>query len=500
MHGDGTPTDRFVGRTLNGRFRISKRLGRGGMGTVYLAEQISVGRTVAVKLLHGDFAADDEFVARFRDEARAAAAVRHRNVVVVHDYDRDGEGNLFIAMELLEGAHLGEVLQRAGPLRMDQAVELGLQIAEGLRAAHRAGVIHRDVKPPNIMLVEGGAEVKLMDFGIARLRQMEAAHLTAPGTMLGTPKYMAPEQIEGGVVSDATDIYAFGIVLYEMLTGTVPFTGPTIDVILAKHLRERPLPPSHFRHDVPAALDAVVMKALEKRPDDRQRDMAQVIDGLRLVKTALGGGTRLPREIDEPTRTAAHSVPAATASASSPLSRAVGPTSSRSGGSPRRLIAVVTTISSVLLVAVLAWTAYPRSPTPSVQLPVAPRPSASVAPGTSETPGPVRQAVESTRPLAPAPATLPPRDPTSSGPMSADERTKELVEERLRGGGLLTSSSSDRGVSVAVAGGGRIVTLTGVLRDERERQDMLRLTKEVPGIIEVRERINIRESWSRSKR
>jgi serine/threonine protein kinase len=210
------------------------------MGTVYLAEQISIGRKVALKILHGGFARDDEFVRRFRDEARAAASVRHRNVVVVHDYDQTDDGHLFIAMEYLEGLHLGETIRRGGPLQINRVLRLGIQVAERLYAAHRGGVIHRDMKPQNIMLVGEEDEVKLLDFGIARLREPGRAGLTSAGVMMGTPEYMAPEQIEGGEPSERADIYALGIVLYEMLTRASPFTAPTVASVFSQQLSPPP--------------------------------------------------------------------------------------------------------------------------------------------------------------------------------------------------------------------------------------------------------------------
>jgi Flp pilus assembly protein TadD/predicted Ser/Thr protein kinase len=278
-----SPPDPFIGRLFKERFRVIETLGHGGMGTVYLAEQISIGRKVALKILHGGFARDEEFVRRFRDEARAAASVRHRNVVVVHDYDQTEDGHLFIAMEYLEGRHLGEVIRRGGPLHVNRVLQLGIQAAEGLYAAHRAGVIHRDVKPQNIMLVGEEDEVKLLDFGIARLREPGRAGLTSAGMMMGTPEYMAPEQIEGGEPSERTDVYALGIVLYEMLTGVAPFAGPTVSAVFSQQLQQRPSPVTGIRSNIPPALEGVIMKALEKQPDSRQRDMGEVIEGLRLA-------------------------------------------------------------------------------------------------------------------------------------------------------------------------------------------------------------------------
>ncbi|MDP2605715.1 MAG: protein kinase [Deltaproteobacteria bacterium] len=272
----GATQDKFIGKVIKGRYRVVKRLGAGGMGTVYLAEQLSIGRNVALKVLHGEFARDEEFIKRFRQEARLAATLSHRNVITVHDFDQADDGSLFIAMEHVEGRNLKELVQE-GPLDVERTLRLGIQIAEGLAAAHRAGVIHRDIKPENIMLVAGTDEIKLMDFGIARLRETGTmTRLTRTGIIMGTPAYMAPEQIEGQEVSEKTDIYAFGIVLYEMLTGVVPFTAPTPSAVLIKHLKEQPLPLRELRKNIPSSVERVVMQALEKEPEKRPRSLTEV--------------------------------------------------------------------------------------------------------------------------------------------------------------------------------------------------------------------------------
>ncbi len=278
--GSGPPPDHFLGRVIKGRYRVLRKLGQGGMGSVYLAEQLAIARKVALKVLHGDFARDQEFVKRFRLEARLAASLNHRNVITIYDFDQADDGSLFIAMEYLEGRTLAEVVRQDGALAVGRAVRLGLQVAQGLEAAHRAGVIHRDIKPHNIMVLGAGDEVKLMDFGIARLMDAGGAGLTRTGVVMGTPAYMAPEQIEGGEITEQTDIYAFGIVLYEMLTGSVPFAASTPRAVLAKHLREPARPVRAVNPRVPGAVERVVMQALEKDPQARPRGMGAVIAGL----------------------------------------------------------------------------------------------------------------------------------------------------------------------------------------------------------------------------
>jgi serine/threonine-protein kinase len=282
--------DPYLGKLIRGRYQVHKKLGEGGMGTVYLAEQMSVGRKVALKLLQGSYATDEEFIGRFRREARLAASLSHPNIVTLYDFDQADDGSLFIAMEYLPGQKLSDVIRRDGPLEIRRASRLALQIAEGLGAAHRAGVIHRDIKPDNIMVVgqNGLEEIKLMDFGIARLRDgASTTQLTRSGLIMGTPAYMAPEQAEGTEVSEKTDIYALGIVLYEMLSGTVPFKASTPAAVLVKQIQEAPVPLRKLRRDLPAALERTIMQALEKQPDRRQRNADEVADQLNKLSEKL---------------------------------------------------------------------------------------------------------------------------------------------------------------------------------------------------------------------
>jgi serine/threonine protein kinase len=273
--------DSLIGKVIKGRYRVIQKLGEGGMGTVYLAEQVAVSRKVALKWLHSDYARDEEFVRRFRQEAKLAAALNHRNVVTIFDFDQADDDSLYIVMEYVDGTNLADVL-REGPIEIRRALRMAVQIAEGLAAAHRAGVIHRDVKPENVMVVGREEDIKLMDFGISRLRDTAgASRLTRSGTIMGTPAYMAPEQIEGSEVSDRTDIYAFGIVLYEMLSGAVPFQAKTPGAILVKHLQENAAPLRKIRREVPALVERVVTQALEKDALRRQGSMQEVVEALK---------------------------------------------------------------------------------------------------------------------------------------------------------------------------------------------------------------------------
>src|SRR5918994_1998183 len=282
--------DPYLGNVIRGRYQVLSKLGEGGMGTVYLAEQVSVGRKVAIKFLLGNYATDDAFISRFRREARLAASLNHRNIVILYDFDQANDGTLFIVMEYLSGQKLSDVIRRDGPLETSRATRLGLQIADGLDAAHRAGVIHRDIKPDNIMVDGSNAseEIKLMDFGIARLRDPgNASQITRAGLIVGTPAYMAPEQVDGGEVSDKTDTYALGVVLYEMLSGSVPFTAATPGAVLIKQMQEIPVPLRKLRRELPAAVERAVMQALEKEPQKRQTNMAEVVQQLRKAEEQL---------------------------------------------------------------------------------------------------------------------------------------------------------------------------------------------------------------------
>src|SRR5262249_43903080 len=238
-------------------------------------DQISFHRRVALKVLHGFYTRAEEFTERFRREARLAAMLNHAHIVTVYDFDQGEDGSLFIAMEYVEGRDLGEIIQR-GRIGLREAVRFARQIAEGLDSAHRAGVIHRDIKPENIMVSNTNNEVKLMDFGIASMKDTdEMSRLTRTGTIVGTPTYMAPERIERGQTDEKTDIYSFGILLYEMLTGDVPFAAPTPAAILVKQLQELPRPVRTIRAEIPAALEAVVMQAVQKEPQKRQGTMGK---------------------------------------------------------------------------------------------------------------------------------------------------------------------------------------------------------------------------------
>jgi beta-lactam-binding protein with PASTA domain/predicted Ser/Thr protein kinase len=270
------------GHIIDGRYRVLHRLGAGGMADVYLAKDQQLDREVALKLLHRRFAEDPGFVERFRREAQAAASLQHPNVVSVFDRGTV-EGTYYIAMEYLPGRTLKRLIREEAPLETNRAIDLTVQMLKAARFAHRRGVIHRDLKPHNV-IVDDNDHVKVTDFGIARAG---ASDMTETGSIMGTAQYLSPEQAQGHAVSAPSDLYSIGIVLYEMLTGRVPFDGESPVSIALKHVSEAPVPPSQINPEIPSALEQVVMWALNKDPADRPADADQFIMALEQVRDAL---------------------------------------------------------------------------------------------------------------------------------------------------------------------------------------------------------------------
>ena len=262
----------MVGRTLNSRYSLEQLIGTGGMADVYRATDQLLGRTVAVKILHPQFAKDPVFIERFRLEAQAAANLNQPNVVNVYDWGIE-DSTYYLVMEYVEGLNLKDIILRGGPLLPERAVEIAIAITGALEAAHTAGIVHRDIKPQNIICTSDD-KVKVMDFGIARATGGQA--MTQTGTIMGTAQYISPEQAQGRVADPRSDLYSLGVVLYEMLTARVPFDGENPVSIAYKHVREDPLPPSMINPDVSPELEAVVMKALAKNPENRYRSAKEM--------------------------------------------------------------------------------------------------------------------------------------------------------------------------------------------------------------------------------
>jgi len=269
-------TERLEAETVvDGRYRVLHRLGSGGMAEVYCAQDLQLGRKVALKILYRRFAEDGEFVERFRREASSAAGLQHQHVVAVYDRG-EYDGTYYIAMEYLEGRSLKTIVQQEAPLDPDRAIDLIIQVLRAARFAHRRGIIHRDLKPHNV-IVDADGRAKVTDFGIARAG---ASDMTQTGSIMGTAQYLSPEQAQGHAVSAASDIYSIGIMLYELLTGRVPFEGESAVTIALKQVNERPAPPSAYNPAVTPELEEAVMRALEKDPAHRYPDADAFIAAL----------------------------------------------------------------------------------------------------------------------------------------------------------------------------------------------------------------------------
>ncbi len=276
-------TDPMIGKLVGGRYKITRKLGQGGMGAVYQAEHTGVGQRVAIKFLNPNFSGDPDVVRRFLNEARSYGAITHPHAVQLHDFGQDEEGNLYISMEFIEGIDLKRTLEAEQRLKLTDALDIALQIADVLGYAHSKGIVHRDLKPENVMLVKGlrGYHAKVLDFGVARL-MAEQTRVTAAGSICGTPRYMSPEQAEGGDIDHRSDIYALGLVLFECLTGVHPFTAPSI----AEVLRKQVLEPMPHLEDVapelrlPSGIDNIIQKAVAKNRDQRWSTMEEFAKAL----------------------------------------------------------------------------------------------------------------------------------------------------------------------------------------------------------------------------
>jgi len=287
---DATPLrgvdDPLLNHTLAGKYRIEKLIKRGGMGAVYRGKHVLMEKTVAIKVLRPSLAADPDVVARFSREAKAASRISHPHAVSVTDFGEAENGVVFLVMEYLDGRTLKEIIRHEGPMSLERVVEIIRQVAGALDAAHAGGVIHRDLKSDNIMLVRhnGDEWAKVLDFGIAKIRLPEGVHdpdLTAPDLVIGTPQYMSPEQCsEARTIDSRSDVYSLGVIVFEMLAGKVPFSGESATSIMMKQVQEAPPSLLASRRDLPVGLEGVIQRALAKQPANRFQTASELSDAL----------------------------------------------------------------------------------------------------------------------------------------------------------------------------------------------------------------------------
>lgn len=277
--------DPLINRVVDGKYRIKAKIGEGGMGAVYEARHVMMDNPLAVKVLHATLVADKTAVARFQREAQAAARIKHPNAVTVTDFGITDDNVIYIVMELFKGQSLREILEKEKRLGLDRTVMIAKQVCAALDAAHRSSVIHRDVKPDNIVVEERpgqGEVVKVLDFGIAKLKDAPntGGNLTRQGVIIGSPHYLSPEQCQSAELDARSDVYSFGVVLYEMLTGQVPFTANTPVAVALKHANEMPRSMRVDHPEIPEIIDKVVLRALSKEPERRQQSAVQLAEEL----------------------------------------------------------------------------------------------------------------------------------------------------------------------------------------------------------------------------
>ncbi|HYJ84559.1 MAG TPA: serine/threonine-protein kinase, partial [Pyrinomonadaceae bacterium] len=301
--------DSLLGQVLAGKYRMDERLNEGGMGAVYRGTHVLMDKTVAVKVLRPALAADENIVARFSREARAASRISHPHALSVTDFGESEDGVVFLVMEYLDGKTLKEIIREVGPMPLPRVVEIIRQVGGALDAAHDQGVVHRDLKSENIMLLNsaGPDYAKVLDFGIAKIKEPFGTYdpgLTAPNLVIGTPQYMSPEQCSQASEIDArSDLYSLGVIIYEMLVGHVPFTGPSPTAIMMQHLQEEASSVLQERPDLPPSVERVVRRALAKRPEDRYQHVGDLVDDL-----TVAGGMPASTVTPVPTPSASHRI------------------------------------------------------------------------------------------------------------------------------------------------------------------------------------------------
>lgn len=390
----------LIGKTIDGKYRIESILGEGGMGTVYLSTRLMIGDTVAVKILHSAQVSDPQAIERFRREAQAAARLKHQNAVTIYDFGVSSEGLVYLVMELAEGHSLRDIIKQQGPVTPSAAAEIMSQVCAALDEAHRQNIVHRDLKPDNIIVAvtNTGLRAKVLDFGIAKMRDLTASNLTQTGAVMGTPYYMSPEHCMGEELDHRSDIYSLGIVLFEMLAGVVPFNSPISTAVVVQHVNQAPPSLRALNASISAPVEAVVMRALAKRRDLRQQTAVQLaqelvaaVEGRPLTRD--GGSMQVLPSYSTPASTTPAAIPVGGAALAATIQMTTPP--AVIGGAreqvPRKSRAGWL-IGGVILVAViglLIWASQRGHPTDTPKVRGAPMPPPGMAyvPGTDFTMG-----------------------------------------------------------------------------------------------------------------
>ncbi|HVY28567.1 MAG TPA: protein kinase [Polyangiaceae bacterium] len=417
--------DALIGTTVDGRYEVLSVIGEGGMGTVYEVRHRLLGKRFALKALRKDLAMDGEIAARFIQEARTAAAVSHPGLVEITDFGRLESGQVYFVMELLGGQSLAALLRQGGPLPAARGLSIVRQLVHALKAAHDANIVHRDLKPDNIHVSPGSGDtdfVKIVDFGLAKV--IGSSKLTRSGMVFGTPHYMSPEQAAGELVDHRADIYALGIVMYEMFTGKVPFEADSYMGVLTKHMYMTPAPPSQWAPQLKSlgALEDVILRCLQKRPEARYANLAALLADL---DQRLPGSSPRAAERPAPVSVLADQLEL-------PTTEEVAPRR-RSAFSPALLVGAAFVLGA-LLVVVLRRS--PAQPVPAAASSSAPQPTAAATPTREE---PAKPEPQSPTTLAAPPSTspehTPARKPAQHAPVSTLPKSKAATGKKRIGGG-----------------------------------------------------------------
>lgn len=401
---------------LREEYEILSELGSGGMATVYKAIQKSLDRTVAIKELKKSYHTDVQIVQRFEREAKMSASFQHENIVHIYDYWK--KPDYCIVMEYVDGTNLAEVIEKTGPLPVDVGVMIAIQVSSALDYAHMRGLIHRDIKPSNIMIKRNG-EVKLMDFGIAHTKTLQA--LTQPGTFLGTPAYMSPEQILGQGLNVQSDIFSFGIVLYEMFTGAKPFEDEENRSVTAKILKDKPIPPRRLNKNIPRRLQKIIKKCMHKKPERRY---PSVLELAKALGRNLAGKTNKSASL----RRISDYLIASNVFESPPEGETVVVTNVP-GRSVFRKIILAAGITLLASITVAAWYLWRVGDMPLV--PLQPAEQQHVAPLSTPAPPPATQAPP-TPIAAPEEKVVPPADPKRQAAESEEPKKRVKKKKILR--------------------------------------------------------------------